>query len=116
MAIKHKATYTRPGNLDFPAPAQWNDDHNFPPLCVAINTANATWTNQPLAATELFGTVHRRVKIDLTYASQVRLMARVSTIGATNAIIYAEYSSDESAWSTLAGNLAMFQYPLSDRG
>lgn len=108
MAIKHKATYTRPGNLDFPAPAQWNDDHNFPPLCVVINTGNITWSNMPLAATELFGTTHRRVKIDLTYASQIRLMARVSTIGTTNSIIYAEYSTDESAWSTLtANNLAI---------
>lgn len=104
MPTKHSTVYTRPGNLDFPSPAVWNADHLSVPQYIPLNTVNVTWTNMPAAATELFGVVHRRARIDLTYASQIRLMARVSTLGYSTSILYAQYSTDESAWVTLTTN------------
>lgn len=58
----------------------------------------------PLAATELFGNVHRRAKKDFTDVDKVRLVARVSTAGVAAAVIQAQYSTDESAWSNLTTN------------
>jgi hypothetical protein len=74
------------------------------PYIVSLNTGNVTWTNMPAALTELFGNVHRRNKIDLTDADRIRLVVRVSTVGATNAVLFAQYSTDESAWNTLTTN------------
>jgi hypothetical protein len=107
MGIKHATVYARPGNFIFPDPIDWNADHLFVPEHIPINTGNVTWSNQPSAATELFGNVHRRTKADLTNSTQVRLVARVSTIGAADAIIYAEYSTDENSWSALGNTLAI---------
>ena len=72
-----------------------------------LNSGNVTWTNMPTAATELFGNVHRRAKVHLVDVDQVRLVARVSTAGATNAVIRAQYSTDESAWNTLTTDLGI---------
>jgi hypothetical protein len=107
MPVRHSSVYVRPGNLDFPPPDDWNAPHLSPPLCCTLNAANVTWTNQPAALTELFGTVHRRARLDLTYASQSRVMAQVSTLGATSAILMAQYSVDETAWSNLSDPLAI---------
>lgn len=74
------------------------------PCKITINAANVTWTNMPVALTELFGNVHRRLLVDLTDVDKIRLSARVSTVGAASAFIRAEYSTDESVWSNLTGN------------
>jgi len=76
-------------------------------LTVELNIGNTTWTNMPAAVTELFGLAHRRTILYLGACDQIRLVARVSTIGATNAVLFAQYSTDETAWSTLTGNLAL---------
>jgi hypothetical protein len=104
MAIKHNSTYIRPGNLDYPSPDQWNADHLFVPLVIPFNIGNVTWTNQPAALTEIFGAVHRRGKFDLTNATQIRISARVSTVGTATSVIYAQYSTDDSAYVTLTAN------------
>lgn len=107
MPVRHADTYARPGNLDFPAPENWNADHNAPPCICTLNSGNVTWTNMPAALTELFGNVHRRSLVDLTHAAQARLVVRVSTVGSANAVLAAQYSLDESSWSVLSGVLAI---------
>lgn len=77
------------------------------PFYITINVGNVTWTNMPAAATEIFGTAHRRVRKDLTDVNKIRLSARVSTAGSTGSVIYAEYSTDESAWTRLTENLSI---------
>ena len=74
------------------------------PYKIILNTGNVTWSNMPAAATEFLGTVHRRLKVDLTDADKVRLVARVSTVGQAGATLKAEYSTDELAWNNLTAN------------
>jgi hypothetical protein len=62
-----------------------------------------TWTNQPAALTELFGTTASRVKADLTAAAQVRLLCNVVQAGAATAAIRVQYSIDQSSWNYLDG-------------
>jgi hypothetical protein len=72
-----------------------------------LNVGNVTWTNMPAAATEFLGVVHRRARVLLADTDRIRLVARVSTLGSANAVLRAEYSLDESAWSTLTPDLAI---------
>ena len=107
MTIKHVTTYARPGNFVFPDPNDWNADHVFPPMSHVLNGTNITWTNMPLAAQELLNVVHRRIKLDLTNVAQVRFACRVSTVGVAAAVLYLEYSTDESVWNRLTANIAI---------
>lgn len=77
------------------------------PVWASINVGNVTWSNMPSALTEIFGTVHRRIRLSLTDAHKARLTARVSTLGSANAVILAQYSLDESTWFTLTPDLAL---------
>lgn len=61
----------------------------------------------PLARTELFGLVHRRAKLLFADVDAIRISARVSTIGSTNAVLQAEYSLDETAWNVLSPTVAI---------
>lgn len=74
---------------------------------ILINIGNVAWTNMPAAVTELFATVHRRCKADLTDCDKCRLTGRVSTVGAANAVLRVEYSTDESAWSVLSPDMPL---------
>ena len=62
-----------------------------------------SWTNQPAALTELFGTTAARLKADLTAATQVRLLSNVVQAGAATAAIRLQYSTDQSSWNYLDG-------------
>jgi hypothetical protein len=84
-----------------------NLDARIAGLAETMNTGNVTWTNMPVAVTELFGLAHRRSILHLGACDQVRLVARVSTIGSASAVLFAQYSTNESAWSTLTGNVAL---------
>ena len=85
------------------------------PQSLLINSGNVTWTNMPLASTELFGNVHRRVKKDFTDVDKIRLVARVSTDGVAAAVIQAQYSTDESAWLTLTANTLSLATPTGTK-
>lgn len=63
----------------------------------------ATYTNMPSGAAEIAaGTTGRyRSKFDFTNFTSIRCVASVSVVGATNAGFYLEYSTDQSAWTTL---------------
>lgn len=74
------------------------------PNIILIAPANNTWTNQPSALTEFLGNAFRRLRVDLTNADKIRLVAGVTTIGATGARIWLQYSTDLSAWATLTTN------------
>jgi hypothetical protein len=80
---------------------------NSTPFNICFNDGNTVWTNMPLALTELFGLNHRRIKVDLSDVDKIRLSVRVSTVGSTNAVLFLQYSTDESAWSTLTSNLTL---------
>ena len=66
--------------------------------------ANTNWTSQPLAEQELFNSASGRIKADLTNATEARLFVRVGTAGTATAIVYVQYSTDESSWNTLDGS------------
>lgn len=65
---------------------------------IAMSTENTTWVNQPSAVTEFLGQTYLRTKLDLTGKTQVRLTARVLTVGNTNAQLRLQWSTDESTW------------------
>ena len=74
------------------------------PQSHAISGALNTWAAMPAALTELGGLTHSRMKLDLGSAWQCRLVTRVAIAGLSGATIRAQYSTDESAWSTLTTN------------
>jgi len=77
------------------------------PFSAVLNTGNITWTNMPAALTELLGLVHRRARLTLVDVDTVRLVCRVSTAGVAAAVLRAEYSLNESTWSTLTTDLSL---------
>ncbi len=87
--------------------SNWNADHNFPPLVVPFLGTSAvtqSWTNQPASLTEIAGLTRHRISYDLTYVSQARLWCIITTAGATNAELRAQYSTDGGTnWSYLDG-------------
>jgi hypothetical protein len=67
--------------------------------------ANAAWTNQPAAVTEIFGTNRHRVYMDMTNATQARIVANIETANAVaGAVLCLQYSTDGSAWTNLDGS------------
>ena len=74
------------------------------PAKTTLATGTNTWTNQPAALTEFLGLTVHRVKIDLTDVDKIRLDARVNTAGVSGSVLFLQYSTDESAWSTLTIN------------
>lgn len=80
-------------------PSDWNAVHTSPPFVIPIVGALTTWTNQPATATEFTGTP--RTKVDLSAADQVRIVLCVAVVGFTGATLAIQYSTDQSAWSTL---------------
>jgi hypothetical protein len=81
-------------------------------FCATPQTAQ-TWTNMPLAQTELFGAVWGRRAADLSDLTQFRLCVTQSVAGAAAATLRVQYSTDNGAnWSNLeqggtAGDLAV---------
>lgn len=59
---------------------------------------DVAWTNMPAALTEFQGLTTKRTKDELTNATQARLIVNIGVVGATNAEIRAQYSTDQSTW------------------
>ncbi len=57
-------------------------------------TASLTWTNMPAAVTELAANTFSRVKGDLTYATQYRVIVNQIVAGAAGADFNLQYSTD----------------------
>lgn len=74
------------------------------PRAIVLATGTNTWTNQPAALTEFLGLTVHRSKIDLTDVDKIRLTSRVNVAGVSGSVIFAQYSTDESNWSTLTTN------------
>ncbi len=67
-------------------------------------TSAVTWTNQPSADTELYGTTngpYSRKKLDLSGFSQFRLTATLTAGGSSGAKLRVRYSTDQSTWLNL---------------
>jgi hypothetical protein len=80
-----------------------------------LNSGNLALTNMPLALTELGGVVHRRINVNFAQLGQVRLSCRLSTAGVAAAVLFAQYSTDESAWNTLTANSISLFTPLATK-
>ena len=65
------------------------------------DAALTAWTNMPAAETEFRNVLNTRTKLDLTTATQSRVIARVGVAPAANAKIKVQYSTDESTWVDL---------------
>lgn len=61
------------------------------------------WTNMPAGLREFDNDVRRRVFIDLTNATQVRLGVNVITAGAAGSVLAIQYSTNQSTWNYLDG-------------
>jgi len=76
------------------------------PETIPIRAAYSTqaWTSMPLALTEFNSNTQGRIKVDLTNATQARLIVHtMSTVGAAGSELRVQYSTDESVWSYLDG-------------
>lgn len=71
---------------------------------IGLNMGSTTLTSAPAALQEITNTAIRRDKCDLTGMAQVRLVARVSTVGVAGCELRAQYSTDESSWVYLDGS------------
>lgn len=60
------------------------------------NAIDNEWTNQPSGVTELFGGDNRRAILDLTSATQARLVVNVTQAGATGAKLYLQYATSST--------------------
>lgn len=73
--------------------------------------ADAAWTNQPAADTELFGTERARVIATLTGYTNARILVRRGTGGATRgATLRAQYTTDltgATGWANLGASVDM---------
>jgi hypothetical protein len=66
--------------------------------------ATITWTSMPAALTEFNAAARGRIKVDLTNATQARLIVHMmSTAGSANAELRAQYSTDDSSFSYMDG-------------
>jgi hypothetical protein len=71
---------------------------------VFVAGAAVTFTNMPLALTEVFSTINRRIYADLTNYTSVRIYAGGGTNGDTAAELRGQYSLDDGAnWLYLDG-------------
>lgn len=71
---------------------------------------NWVWTNMPAAATILYGansSTYKR-RIDLTYATQVRLHIDVAAAGVAGAKLYLRYSTDNSSFTDMTSASCTF--------
>jgi hypothetical protein len=71
---------------------------------VTLQIAGLTWTDMPAALTEFNNSTTRRCKKSLVGAQEARIVARVEVVGATNAQLRVQYSTNESSWSYLDGS------------
>lgn len=77
---------------------------NCTPFKITLAAGTNTWTNQPAALTEFLGGTMHRAKLEFSDVSKIRFSARVNTQGVSGAVLFLQYSTDESSWSTLATN------------
>jgi hypothetical protein len=80
---------------------------NIPEVVSLLASSNVVaWTDMPAALTDFLGITNTTVrhKLDLTAATQVRLVARMATAGSVNAELRMQYSTDESTWLYMDGS------------
>ena len=75
----------------------------FPQILVTLwqDAALAAWTNMPAALTEFRAVLNIRTKLDLTLATQSRIIVKIVVAPVANAKIKVQYSTDESVWADL---------------
>ncbi len=61
-----------------------------------------TWTSMPSSQTEFNGATRNRIKVDLTGANQIRLVAKIIVVGATGSKLRLQYSTNESSWTDVS--------------
>jgi hypothetical protein len=80
-----------------------NGTNGFPQILVTMFMSGAlvAWTNMPAALTEFLGLTTTRTKIDLTSATQSRVIVRNGVAPVANAKIKVQYSTDGTNFSDL---------------
>lgn len=73
------------------------------PFGVTFLATTTTFTNMPAGVQEVAGgtTARFRTKVDLTSYQQVRVTVGLTTVGATNAGFYIQYSTDDSSFTDI---------------
>lgn len=106
MPIQHADVSTVPdqGVAGEIGPVEWNKAHNAQPFYVPYSVGTLSMPNQGSALSELpDGSSSLRVRRDLTYATEYRLIAGVITPGATGAVLRPQYLNVSSVWTHLGG-------------
>lgn len=67
-------------------------------ITMVAQGAALAWANQPVALTEFLGATRHRTKVDLSAATQVRMVAQQTVAGAAAAKLAAQYSTDQVTW------------------
>ena len=71
-------------------------------ITLFVDAALKAWTNMPTAETDLFGIANLYYsKVDLTNATQSRIVVRIAVAPVANAKIKVKYSTDGSTWYDL---------------
>lgn len=84
----------------------WNESHDAPPGSLALWTYDSlasAWAI-PSAATEFGGGTGARGKIDLTFATEARLVVFVVTAGVATAHARLQYSTDGTTFNYMDGS------------
>ena len=87
------SSHTHAGGGSLPTPVN---------LTLFAGVALKAWTNMPAAETDLFGIANLYYsKVDLTNATQSRIVVRIAVAPVVNAKIKVKYSTDGSTWYDL---------------
>src|SRR5688500_32219 len=103
MAVKHSTNVgTADDGTSQVGSDEWNAEHNHVPFTYAVMLDGSTvqvYLNLTAADRE-FAYPKSATKVDLTYATQVRVVANQQAVGVTGKLRL-DYSTDQSAWQSL---------------
>jgi hypothetical protein len=71
------------------------------PTVLALIGASVTWTNMASAQAEFGPNANYRTKIDLSKGEKLRLVRSMGVAGSASAVIWLQYSTDQSNWFDL---------------
>lgn len=81
-----------------------NIDNLFSVNEYTLNASQLTWTNQPATLQELLNVTHRRSVLNFAQVGQIRMLTRIATAGAVGAVLFIQYSTNETDWNILTSN------------
>ncbi len=107
--VSGKAASTDATIVDGP---KWDAIHNAPSWSITLNALVLVLTNQASGLTEV---LHRRVRVDLTQATECRMQLNVAVVGTSTAVLRVMYATDNATFVNF-GALADVNLSLASTG